>query len=220
MKVELLKYTMDPELTVALAARLCYSKTDIEDLLKMPKEKTEELITKLMRMGHHSPFEHANFTFGIEGISRVTTHQLVRHRIASYSQQSQRYVNSSEFNYTIPTSISQNTQALKIFNDLIESARKSYDKLLELGIHQEDARYLLPSAIQTRIIVTMNARELFHFFKLRCCNRAQWEIRNLAWEMLRKVKEVAPKLFEETGPSCLKGPCPEGEYSCGRPYKS
>jgi len=210
MKVELLSYTPEPDRVVAISARLCYSKIGISELAeKLADDKIKDLLKKLESSGHLSPFEHANFTFGIEGISRVTSHQLVRHRIASYSQQSQRYVKMSNGEFVIPPSIKKNSSASELVYNLNDMAMSVYNKLIQLGIPEEDARYILPQGITTKIIVTMNARELLHFFNLRCCLRAQWEIRAMANLMLRKVKEVAPIIFEKAGPSCFSGPCPE-----------
>ena len=210
MKVELLSYTPEPDRVVAISARLCYSKIGISELAeKLTDDKIKDLLKKLESSGHLSPLEHANFTFGIEGISRVTSHQLVRHRIASYSQQSQRYVKMSNGEFVIPPSIKKNSSASELVYNLNDMAMSVYNKLIQLGIPEEDARYILPQGITTKIIVTMNARELLHFFNLRCCLRAQWEIRTMANLMLRKVKEVAPIIFEKAGPSCFSGPCPE-----------
>jgi len=210
MKVELLSYTPEPDRVVAISARLCYSKIGISELAeKLADDKIKDLLKKLESSGHLSPFEHANFTFGIEGISRVTSHQLVRHRIASYSQQSQRYVKMSNGEFVIPPSIKKNSSASELVYNLNDMAMSVYNKLIQLGIPEEDARYILPQGITTKIIVTMNARELLHFFNLRCCLRAQWEIRAMANLMLRKVKEVAPIIFEKAGPFCFSGPCPE-----------
>lgn len=220
MKVEILKYTPEPEILVATAAKLCYSEATISDLQQRLKEReVSDFINKLMEMGHHSPFEHVSFTFGIEGISRVTTHQLVRHRIASYSQQSQRYVKYKELKYIIPPSIEKNEELQILFKKAVELARNVYEELINSGIPVEDARYIFPEACETKIIVSMNARELLHFFRLRCCNRAQWEIRQLAHQMLKKVKEICPNIFANAGPSCISGKCMEGKMSCGTPYK-
>jgi thymidylate synthase (FAD) len=210
MKVKLLQYTPEPDRTVAIAARLCYSKLGIIELSeKLTEEKVKELIKKLKNSGHLSPFEHSNFTFGIEGISRVTSHQLVRHRIASYSQQSQRYVRVSDASFVVPPSIERNREAKSLVTQINETAKEIYQKLIDLGVPEEDARYILPQGITTKIIVTMNARELLHFFNLRCCLRAQWEIRMLANSMLKEVKRVAPLIFQNAGPYCFSGPCPE-----------
>lgn len=210
MKVELLSYTPEPDRLVALSARLCYSKIGISDLAeKITEGKVRELLNRLKSSGHLSPFEHANFTFGIEGISRVTSHQLVRHRIASYSQQSQRYVKMSKGEFVIPPSIKKDSSAVELVRNFNETALALYDKLIQLGIPEEDARYVLPQGITTKIIVTMNARELLHFFNLRCCLRAQWEIRAMANLMLKEVKKVAPIIFEKAGPFCFSGSCRE-----------
>jgi thymidylate synthase (FAD) len=166
-----------------------------------------------MGYGHVSVIEHANFTFSLEEVSRALTHQLVRHRIASYTQQSQRYVTYDTLKeYVTPPSIADKPEAKKIFDETLENISKTYQKLLEMGIQKEDARYILPNAAKTNIIVTMNARELRHFFNLRCCARTQWELREVATEMLRQVKKVAPSLFENAGPNCVElGFCPEGK---------
>src|SRR6266571_7682880 len=214
MKVALLQYTPDPERTVALAARLCYSPADIDELKeKFSTADIRNFLEKIMSLGHQSVLEHASFTFGIEGISRVTSHQLVRHRIASFSQQSQRYVShKDQFASIMPACIAENPEARQIFTLMSESVHKAYAQLIEMGIPAEDARYILPNATETKIIMTMNARELLHFFALRCCLRAQWEIREMSIEMLRLVKRIAPVVFREAGPGCVGGPCPEGQF--------
>jgi thymidylate synthase, flavin-dependent len=217
MKVTLLTHTPNPEQIVASAARLCYSPSTIDDITKsQTPEKATTFIAKLFALGHESPFEHAVFTFGIEGVSRALTHQLVRHRMASYSQQSQRYVDGGNFDIIIPDSVKSDENALAEFQNAIGEAQNAYKKLSELGVPKEDARFVLPNASDTRIIMTINARSLFNFFKHRCCTRAQWEIKALADEMLRLVKAAAPSIFEFAGPSCLKGKCPEGEMTCGK----
>ncbi|MDU0457437.1 MAG: FAD-dependent thymidylate synthase [Geobacteraceae bacterium] len=216
--VTLIEHTPNPERTVALAARLCYSPSSINDLReKLADSDIESFLEKIMSLGHHSVLEHASFTFGIEGISRVTTHQLVRHRIASFSQQSQRYVShKEEFTSIMPDTIAANPEARQIFAFMSETVHKAYAQLVEMGIPAEDARYILPNAAETKIIMTMNARELLHFFALRCCQRAQWEIRQMSVEMLRLVKQVAPVIFRDAGPGCVVGPCPEGRFCCGQ----
>ncbi|MFH1096858.1 MAG: FAD-dependent thymidylate synthase [Candidatus Desantisbacteria bacterium] len=219
MRVELLEHTPDPEHLVSLAAKLCYSGADIDELLqKVIAEQTTAFIHKLLKMGHLSPFEHINFTFGIEGISRAASHQLVRHRIASYSQQSQRYVTYQTIEFVMPESISSAGLSTR-FSEAMEYLQGIYHELISSGIPPEDARFVLPNACATKIIVTMNARELMHFFRLRCCNRAQWEIRAMAVEMLRCVKTVAANIFANSGPACVDGNCSEGEMSCGKPWK-
>lgn len=226
LKVLLINFTPDPDGTVAMAAKLCYSSANVENLKEeIPKTEIGNFIKKIIQMGHLSPVEHANFTFAIEGISRACSHQLVRHRLASYSQQSQRYVGMDNgFNYIIPPSIEEDPE-LKIkyisfmeevqrfYNDLVENFKKK-GKTGESAY--EDARFVLPNATETKIILTMNARELLHFFTQRLCLRAQWEIRKMALEMLKAVKKVSPVIFANAGPACLKGSCPEGKFSCGK----
>lgn len=224
MKVILLHHTPHPEEVVAAAAKLCYSPSNIESLRKRIKTKDQRsFVEKLMKMGHLSPIEHVSFTFVIEGISRACSHQLVRHRLASYSQQSQRYISEEKgFDYIIPPTIKSDRELKKYFKDFMAQAQRAYDeiarRLHERGIRGEwanqDARFVLPNAVETKIMVTMNARELLHFFRMRCCYRSQWEIRRVAEEMLKICKKVAPTLFEKGGPACLSGPCPEGAYSC------
>lgn len=227
LKVVLLNYTPEPEETVSHAAKLCYSSSTIEELKnRIEQSDQKKFIQKLILTGHISPFEHISFTFGVEGISRACSHQLVRHRLASYSQQSQRYVsveskkNKDSFNFIVPPSIKQAGKE-KWFKDKMKNVQAWYDELIETLNNTgknicEDARFLLPNAIETKIIITMNARELLHFFKIRCCNRAQWEIRNLATEMLRQAKSLAPNIFLKAGPCCLNSKCPEGEMTCGK----
>jgi thymidylate synthase (FAD) len=218
MKVALLQYTPDPERTVALAARLCYSPADIDELKeKFSTADVRNFLEKIMSLGHQSVLEHASFTFGIEGISRVTSHQLVRHRIASFSQQSQRYVSHKErFAAVIPPTIAERPETLARFEAQLAALHQSYADMVAAGIPAEDARYILPNATETKIMVTMNARALLNFLELRCCERAQWEIRAMAVEMLRLAKGVAPIIFENAGPGCLTGPCPEGTMTCGK----
>ena len=218
MKVALLQHTPEPELTIALAARLCYSQVDIEALKdRLSGADIKNFLDKIMSLGHQSVLEHASFTFGIEGISRVTSHQLVRHRVASYSQQSQRYVSHQErFAVVTPPSIAENPEYAALFDAQVTALHAAYAGLIEAGVLAEDARYLLPNATETKLLVTMNARELLHFFAVRCCERAQWEIRAMAVEMLRLVRPVAPTVFAKAGPGCLAGPCPEGTMCCGR----
>ena len=218
MKVTLLSFTPEPEKTVALAARLCYSDSTIEELEERVKGiSIEKFLGKIMRLGHLSVLEHASFTFGIEGISRATSHQLVRHRLASYSQQSQRYVKFDRPDYVTPHTVAADGESKRLFDEAVARAYGLYRALMERGVPAEDARYVLPNAACTRIIVTMNARELLHFFRLRCCERAQWEIRDMATRMLVLVKEKAPVIFAGSGPACVTGPCSEGEMTCGRP---
>ncbi|MGI6365833.1 MAG: FAD-dependent thymidylate synthase [Bacillota bacterium] len=217
MKVELLNWTPEPENTVAAAARLCYSDAEIAQLTeRMQGGKARDLVKRLVEMGHLSPLEHVSFTFGIEGVSRALTHQLVRHRIASYSQRSQRYVLEGNFDYVVPPSIQKNPQAAERYRAIMDELRRGYAQLAAL-VEREDARYILPNACHTSIIVTMNCRSLLNFFEHRCCQRAQWEIRTLAWSMLRLVREKAPTIFARAGARCdMDGTCPEGPKSCGR----
>ncbi|VBB08510.1 thymidylate synthase thyx [Lucifera butyrica] len=218
MKVKLIYHTPEPERVVAAAARLCYSPVGAEQLAeKMSDEQVGRLIGKIVEMGHVSTLEHASFTFAVEGVSRVLTHQLVRHRLASYSQQSQRYVKEHNFEYILPPSVASREGAREKFLALMQTIQQAYDELVEMGVHQEDARYCLANATETKIVVTMNARELMHFFELRCCQRAQWEIRRLAEAMLAEARHVSPLLFQKAGPSCItRGVCGEGNLSCGR----
>lgn len=221
-KVKLLKCSEDPEKTIALAAKLCYSKADISELEEgVNNSDTEKFIAKLLSLGHYSPIEHASFTFGIEGVSRSFLAQITRHRIASFSVKSQRYVGESgNFNFIIPPEIEKLGEDKKAkFISQMETIGKWYSEWqADLGgageKSNEDARFVLPNAAETKMVITMNARELFHFFNLRCCNRAQWEIREVAWQMLKLCLEKAPNLFKNCGPGCLVGPCPEGAMCC------
>jgi thymidylate synthase (FAD) len=216
LNVKLLRFTSEPEIAAATAANLCYSSANIEGLTqKMDAERAKKLIEKIVKMGHESVLEHAYFTFGVEGVSRALTHQLVRHRIASYSHQSQRYVKADDFDYVIPPSIKNDTEKKKKFEEVMVQLNKAYAEMREIA-PKEDARFVLPNAAETKIIVTMNARALLNFFEKRCCYRAQWEIRALADKMLAECKDVAPTIFAKAGPSCIsKGVCYEGEMSCG-----
>ena len=241
MKVELLEYTPNPERVIAAAANLCYSAVGVDDIMeKMTPEKTESFIEMLMTLGHESPVEHVSFTFAIEGVSRSLLAQITRHRIASFSVQSQRYVAKDNFEYIIPPAIDAIPEAKKLFVEAMEHDRESYKKLGEIlaASHEkeltqagkdpkdaqkaakkmanEDARYVLSNACDTKIVMTMNVRSLYNFFALRCCERAQWEIRALATEMLRLVKGVSPVLFKNAGPACVRGKCAEGGMSCGK----
>lgn len=218
MQVKLVRHTPEPERTVAMSARLCYSPIGAAQLEeKISDEQAAKLVRKLVSMGHFSTLEHVTFTFAIEGVSRVLTHQLVRHRIASYSQQSQRYVKEHDFETILPGTIAKNPEAKDKFNKLMVEIQDLYNEFTEMGIPAEDARYILPNAAETKIVCTFNARSLLNFFSLRCCTRAQWEIRALANLMLAECKKVAPVIFENAGPTCIsQGVCHEGEMSCGR----
>ena len=221
-KAKLIRYTENPEGTIALASKLCYSSLGMEELIeRIEGADNAKFIRMLKTMNHLSPFEHASFTFSVEGVSRAFLAQVTRHRIASFSVRSQRYVGEGDFNYILPPAIA----------DLGDGAIEEYTKQMEtmagwytawqqrLGGGEkanEDARFVLPNACATKLICTMNARSLLNFFTHRCCNRAQWEIRGLAVEMLRQVREAAPHIFEKAGPPCLRGSCPEGKMSCGQ----
>ena len=214
MNVQLLAHTPAPEQLVAASAKLCYSAASIADLAAIEADKAAEFIGKLPE-AHQSPFEHVSFTFGIEGVSRAMLAQITRHRIASFSVQSQRYVDMSDgVGYVIPESIEQNPEARDVFDAFMRGIDTLYTYLRSCGIPAEDARFILPNACHTQMIVTMNARELMHFFSLRCCKRAQWEIRAVADEMLRLCKEVAPEIFAKAGPGCARGHCSEGKMGC------
>lgn len=281
LKVKLLAYTPNPEEVVASAAKLCYSPVGVEEIMeKLDNESTTKFINNLAKIKHLSPFEHASFSFAIEGVSRTLTHQLVRHRIASFSQQSQRYVKEAEFEYVIPPSINKKKRAREAFIIHMEESQLTYDflvnqlivdKIIDNGMYDEwitdilvsqthedrdkvnsiytstidpedyvedkyiqmfkmkykkaysqfekeaieDARYVFPNATETKIAVTMNARSLMNFFTLRCCNRAQWEIKALADEMFRQAYEVAPAIFGTSGAPCTFGKCDQGAMSCG-----
>ncbi len=241
MNVELLQYNPDCEKIVAAAAKLCYSSSEIDGILNgLDKEKTIAFVERLMSMGHESPLEHISFTFGIEGVSRSLLAQFTRHRIASYSVKSQRYVNEGKFEFITPPEIENEPEAKKLFLEAMEDDLRKYNKISEIlfkkhydnmikdGVSEkraknaaekkaiEDARYILPNACETKMIATFNARSLLNFFNHRCCERAQWEIRAMADEMLKLVKIYAPTIFKFAGPSCVGGPCPEGAMSCGK----
>ena len=241
MEVKLLAYTPQPEKTVACAAKLCYAAADIDTVYEgLTEEKTASFLEMLGSIGHESPIEHASFTFGIQGVSRSLLAQITRHRIASYSVQSQRYVKENAFEFVLPLEIEAIPEAKEEFLRAMEEDQKHYENLTALLKEKhkrellaqgedeksanrkaekkaiEDARFVLPNACATKMICTMNARSLLNFFTHRCCNRAQWEIRALAVEMLKEVKAVAPHIFEKAGPPCLRGNCPEGKMSCGK----
>lgn len=220
MNVELLQYPDNPERAVATAARLCYAPVGAKELMEtMPPERIQSVLSTIMKSGHFSTLEHVSYTFAVDGVSRALTHQLVRHRLASFNQQSQRYVKFTEGVETVkPDTVSRDEEANRIFDEAINAVLEGYQKLLDAGIPAEDARYLLPNAAETKIVITMNIRELLHFFSLRCCNRAQWEIREMAHRMLALVKPTAPYIFMDAGAPCVRGTCPEGKMTCGNPY--
>lgn len=214
MKVKLLRYTRDPEVLCATAALTSSKKKGASEFLeKTDLNKARKILRRVLGYGHFSVIEHASFTFSLEGISRVLTHQLVRHRLASYTQQSQRYVKYDTLeHYVTPKSITKNKEAKKVYKQCLKHISEAYQKLLTLEVPKEDARFILPNAAKTNITVTMNGRELRHFFNLRCCVRAQWEIREVAIEMLKQVKRAAPAIFENAGPYCVEfGYCLEGK---------
>lgn len=220
MNVSLIRHTLSPEELVALGARLCYSRTTLDDLQERIASRDQaDFIEKLLDMGHDSVLEHASFTFGVEGVSRALLGQITRHRLASFSVQSQRYCGVDPMDVVIPQSIIDKRFTGSI-NALLRHADDVYKAMVQEGVPEEDARYFTFQANRTRYLVTMNIRELRHFFRLRTCNRAQWEIRALADEMLRICKETAPLLFADAGCACMVGkPCPEGAKSCGKPRK-
>lgn len=241
MKVTLLAHTPEPEKMIACAAKLCYSASTIDNLYDGLTDKSaSDFVDMLSNLGHESPTEHVNFTFAIEGVSRSLLAQITRHRIASFSVQSQRYVKENDFQFVTPPEIDALPEAKKEFLSAMDNAVESYNKLADMLCKKhydmfikagktekqaknaaekkaiEDARFVLPNACDTKMIVTMNARSLHNFFRHRCCNRAQWEIKAVADEMLRLVLKVAPTLFKNAGPSCVRGGCSEGKMSCGK----
>ncbi|MDN5318650.1 MAG: thymidylate synthase [Thermovirga sp.] len=219
LSVELLAFTPEPDKVVAASARLCYSDVSACSLKEgMDERKSEKLLEHLLKSGHMSPFEHVAFTFAMDGLSRVCTHQLVRHRLASYSQQSQRYVLMGNPQVVVPPSIAGDAALRERYMEMVQKSFDTYRLLVESGVPKEDARYILPHSWETRIVVTMNARELHHFFGLRLCKRAQWEIREVARRMLALAREKAPMIFNMAGPACVvSGKCKEAT-SCGNPY--
>lgn len=227
--VTLIRHTEEPEQMVASAARICYA-SDSERAFDAEPEKAADFVRMLRKLGHLSPYEHAVFTFYVEGVSRAMSHQMVRHRLASYSQRSQRYVSHDAFDYVVPPQMQgksvvvdgKSVDAVDFFRETMEWIAKRYQALNDaLGrsgeTSNEDARYLLPNACETKLVVTMNARELLHFFEERLCQRAQWEIRDVAEKMLALVQNAAPSLFEKSGPKCIRyNRCPEGKMTCGQ----
>ena len=215
MEVKLISFTPNAERICAISAALTHSNASPDEIEKMDDKTLKNILLHVLERGHLSVVEHVSFTFAISGVSRVLTHQLVRHRIASYSQQSQRFVRLEEARYVTPPSISRDDNIRKRFEDFMRKAWKEYKALLDAGIPEEDARYVLPNAAKTNIIVTMNARSLLNFFELRCCLKAQWEIRKLANMMLKEVKKIAPTIFKNAGPQCkTRGICPEKDREC------
>ncbi len=240
MQVNLISHTPNPESVVAAAARLCYSNTPVAQLMEqMSDAESKRLVRMLADIGHESPMEHAVFTFTIEGVSRTMMAQITRHRMATFSVQSQRYVQLNNFEYITPPEIASDETSQQLFERAMQKQAEIYEELaqdlaktheetlIKSGVDEktahtkaqkmaiEDARFVLPNACATRMMVSMNARSLMNFFALRCCNRAQWEIREVAQEMLRLAYGVAPALFEHAGPACVSGKCTEGKMSCG-----
>lgn len=240
-KVILLAHTPNPEHTVASAARLCYSSSNITDLMdSISDEKAASFVEMLSEIGHESPVEHASFTFGIEGVSRSLLAQITRHRMASFSVKSQRYVREGSFEYVTPPEIAADAEAKKIYDEIMAEDQAKYDRLTEILKQKhiktflaegkdektanrmaekkaiEDARFVLPNSCSTQMVLTMNTRSLLNFFRHRCCNRAQWEIQDVANQMLALVSQVAPNLFKNAGPACVRGGCSEGKMSCGK----
>lgn len=221
MQVSLLYHTQDPERAVATAARLCYAPIGAAELMEtMSNEQVKKILRVIMNSGHYSALEHASYTFAVDGVSRALTHQLVRHRIASFNQQSQRYVTlSGEPEVIIPESIKESLELSALFHTAIDTAYNAYQELLDAGVPAEDARYLLPNACASKIVVTMNMRELLHFFELRCCRRSQWEIQELGNTLLELAMPTAPYIFRDAGAPCRRGSCPEGTMSCREPFE-
>lgn len=223
LHVELIAHTPLPEEVCSLGAKLCYSKSDVNALKEKVSSRDQgEFLERIMQSGHLSVLEHASFTFAVEGVSRVLLAQVTRHRIASFSVQSQRYVSLADsFCYIVPPAVEAlGKEAVERYSSQMEQMHSWYiEWQKDLGnageSSNEDARFVLPNACETRFVMTMNVRELKHFFRLRCCSRAQWEIRALAREMLILCKRVSPVLFSDDGPGCVSGSCPEGAKSCG-----
>ena len=231
-RVELLAGTPDALELLYAAFRQCYHAGYVGDMWprllsgETGRERQAEFVAQLLESGHASPIEHVSFTFALSGVSRALTHQLVRHRLASYSQQSQRYVDASRFDYIMPPAIARSAAAKERFMRFMDEAGAAYRDIRELLEAEgrmdekanEDARFVLPQAAQTRIVVTMNCRSLLNFFEQRCCMRAQWEIRAVADKMLDKCREVLPEIFASAGAKCERLQyCPEGErFTCGR----
>lgn len=241
MKVKIIAYTPEPEKVISMAAKLCYSAVGVDEIEKnLTDDKVDKFLNMLINIGHESPLEHTTFTFAVEGISRACSHQIVRHRIASFSQQSQRYVKLEQFEYIIPEEIAKIEEAKKIFIEAMENDQKTYDNLVDILFNKhyekllkegtedkkakrnaekmaiEDARYVFPNACETKMVFTMNTRSLYNFIHHRTCERAQTEIRELSVLMLRELKKIAPILFKNMGPKCVSGPCPEGNMTCGK----
>jgi thymidylate synthase (FAD) len=219
LKVELLSYTADPEQNVVAAIRQCYASVGARELKEETTEEVKKrLIKQVIESGHTSTLEHATFTFAIDGASRVTEIHLIRHRIASFSIQSGRYVKRGDAAYRVPPKIRAlvDKKLLNKYLKHLDNSQELYNELIDNGIPAEDARFCQPQSIQVKIVMSMNARELLHFFSIRSCTRAQWEIREIAKQMLDLVREIAPVIFENAGPPCLSEKlCDQGKMSCG-----
>lgn len=227
LQVKLLEMSERPLSLLYVAYRQCYSAQWAGDMWGEDESEEQQaaFLRKMMRSGHDSPLEHVKFTFAVEGVSRALTHQLVRYRVASYSQQSQRYVDMKQFGYIVPPSIAGDEAMRTEFERCMNEIQRSYQDLLarfeEKGVTgeraHEDARFVLPQAGESKVVLTMNCRELLHFFGQRCCQRAQWEIRALAHTMLELCREKLPPVFENGGAKCGRlGYCPEGKFGCGK----
>jgi len=206
-KIEIVAVTPDCEAVIEQAGRTCYQSTS-----RTGPDSKKNFIRKIIENGHHSVLEHASATFKITGVSRSFTHQFVRHRLCAFSQRSQRYVNEKSFSFVEPESIRIKTEAHKLFEGFMAKAKNTYRKLQELGIKNEDARFVLPNAVHSEIVISANFRELRHIFCVRCDRHAQWEIREVALQMLCIMKKEAPSVFgdfvidEETGTACTSFP--------------
>jgi thymidylate synthase (FAD) len=232
LRVRLLTHTPNALSLIYAAFRQCYHAGFVGDMWdrlvagEIEPDKQAAFVTRVLASGHDSPIEHVSFTFAVEGVSRALTHQLVRHRIASYSQQSQRYVNESDFDYIVPPRIARIPEAKERFLAFMAECAAAYHDLRGLleaagrsgAKANEDARFVLPQAAESKIVVTMNCRSLLHFFELRLCERAQWEIRAMAAQMRDLCEQALPVIFGAAGPKCVRlGYCPESaEFSCGK----
>lgn len=204
MEVTLVSNSLAPQATCGKAAALCTGISDHDRALR-----------GAMGSGHESIVEHSSFTFLVTGVSRVLLAQLTRHRLASFSVSSQRYIRILDANVIVPETVKKRGWTDN-FNKMVRDAVTLYQLMADDNVPYEDARYILPQGITCDLMMTMNTRELRHFFSLRCCNRAQWEIRELADKMLALCKETAPELFKDAGPGCVRGRCPE-KRPCGNP---
>ncbi len=231
LRVTLLAHTPDALSLIYAAFRQCYHAGFVGDMWpkllagEIDRAKQGAFVERILASGHDSPVEHVSFTFAVEGVSRALTHQLVRHRIASYSQQSQRYVDASDMDYVMPPAVARIPEARERFEAFMAEAGAAYADLQRIltehgrgGKANEDARFVLPNAAESKVVATMNCRTLLHFFELRCCMRAQWEIRAMADAMLALSREALPEIFAVGGAKCERlGYCPESEqFACGK----